>query len=165
MLCTSNFIEAIDAAFLDRVDIDQYVSVPSTMAAYEILRTSLNHLIQEQEILVADPQRTSEDEGSQEAVSPASKNQSCANDFMKSGVFPGYWTAYMEEARLPDGPIAKLMESSRGCIGFSGRVLRRLPCLAIAKYMFSDPVCLSDALAALNQVVHERVKSGEKADD
>ncbi|KAM0701227.1 hypothetical protein Q7P35_011588 [Cladosporium inversicolor] len=47
--CTSNLIEAIgptlqDPAFLDRVDIKQYVPSPSSAAVYNIFRSCLNEL-------------------------------------------------------------------------------------------------------------------------
>ncbi|GAB7332891.1 hypothetical protein MBLNU13_g04606t2 [Cladosporium sp. NU13] len=43
--CTSNLIEAIDPAFLDRVDIKQYVPSPSSEAVYNIFRSCLNELV------------------------------------------------------------------------------------------------------------------------
>lgn len=45
MLTTSNLLEAMDPAFLDRADIKQYVGAPKTQAVYTILRTCLNELI------------------------------------------------------------------------------------------------------------------------
>ncbi|KAI5848703.1 P-loop containing nucleoside triphosphate hydrolase protein [Morchella snyderi] len=45
VLTTSNLLEAMDPAFLDRVDIKQYVGAPKTQAVYTILRTCLNELI------------------------------------------------------------------------------------------------------------------------
>ncbi|KAK9467665.1 P-loop containing nucleoside triphosphate hydrolase protein [Lipomyces arxii] len=45
ILTTSNLIDAMDSAFIDRVDIKQYVGYPSTMAVYEILRSCMLELI------------------------------------------------------------------------------------------------------------------------
>ncbi|KAL0631558.1 hypothetical protein Q9L58_009582 [Maublancomyces gigas] len=45
ILTTSNLIEAMDPAFLDRADIKQFVGAPTTPAVYTILRTCLNELI------------------------------------------------------------------------------------------------------------------------
>ncbi|RPA93948.1 P-loop containing nucleoside triphosphate hydrolase protein [Choiromyces venosus 120613-1] len=45
VLTTSNLLEAMDAAFLDRADIKQYVNAPTASAIYIILRTCLNELI------------------------------------------------------------------------------------------------------------------------
>ncbi|KAI9087760.1 P-loop containing nucleoside triphosphate hydrolase protein [Phlyctochytrium arcticum] len=45
ILTTSNITEAIDAAFLDRADIKQYVPLPSHRARYAILASCLNELI------------------------------------------------------------------------------------------------------------------------
>ncbi|KAG0638875.1 P-loop containing nucleoside triphosphate hydrolase protein [Tuber brumale] len=45
VLTTSNLLEAMDTAFLDRADIKQYVNAPTASAIYIILRTCLNELI------------------------------------------------------------------------------------------------------------------------
>lgn len=45
VLCTSNLIEAIDPAFLDRVDIKQLIPSPSPAAIYNIFRSCLNELV------------------------------------------------------------------------------------------------------------------------
>lgn len=45
ILCTSNLIHAIDAAFLDRVDIKTCIPTPSPAAIYNIFRSCLNELV------------------------------------------------------------------------------------------------------------------------
>lgn len=45
VFATSNLLDAIDPAFLDRADIKQLVPSPGPGAIYEILRTTLNELI------------------------------------------------------------------------------------------------------------------------
>ncbi|KAK9456304.1 P-loop containing nucleoside triphosphate hydrolase protein [Dipodascopsis uninucleata] len=45
ILTTSNLLEAMDTAFLDRVDVKQFVGPPSTGAVYEILRSCILELI------------------------------------------------------------------------------------------------------------------------
>lgn len=45
VLCTSNLIEAIDPAFVDRVDIKQLIPCPSPAAIYNIFRSCLNEMI------------------------------------------------------------------------------------------------------------------------
>ncbi|GME32733.1 pachytene checkpoint component pch2 [Neofusicoccum parvum] len=47
LLCTSNMIEGIDSAFLDRVDMVQFVPNPEPSAVYSILQSSLNELIKQ----------------------------------------------------------------------------------------------------------------------
>lgn len=41
ILATSNLIQGIDAAFLDRADVRLYIGLPNPQARYEILRSSL----------------------------------------------------------------------------------------------------------------------------
>ncbi|KAL9030334.1 MAG: hypothetical protein Q9196_001529 [Gyalolechia fulgens] len=38
VFCTSNLVQAIDSAFLDRIDVKQYIPEPSTRIRYEIFR-------------------------------------------------------------------------------------------------------------------------------
>ncbi|KAL1588332.1 hypothetical protein WHR41_02782 [Cladosporium halotolerans] len=52
--CTSNLIEAIDPAFLDRVDIKQYIPCPSKAAVYNIFRGCLNELVRSELLSVND---------------------------------------------------------------------------------------------------------------
>ncbi|KAK7204424.1 P-loop containing nucleoside triphosphate hydrolase protein, partial [Myxozyma melibiosi] len=44
ILATSNLIDAMDPAFLDRVDVKQYIGFPTTAATYEILRSCILEL-------------------------------------------------------------------------------------------------------------------------
>jgi len=45
VLCTSNLTEMIDSAFVDRVDIKQFVGPPNLEARYEILRSQVEALL------------------------------------------------------------------------------------------------------------------------
>ncbi|PKI84470.1 hypothetical protein MVES1_001905 [Malassezia vespertilionis] len=45
VMTTSNLSESIDSAFLDRVDIRQYIGLPGTEAVYRILRSCLEELM------------------------------------------------------------------------------------------------------------------------
>ncbi|KAK3079108.1 hypothetical protein LTS18_005724, partial [Coniosporium uncinatum] len=45
VFCTSNLLCTIDSAFLDRVDIKQYIPNPCASAAYEILRSCFNEMV------------------------------------------------------------------------------------------------------------------------
>jgi hypothetical protein len=57
VLCTSNLIDAIDPAFLDRVDIKQLIPSPSPQAIYNIFRSCLNELVRASliDMAAADP--------------------------------------------------------------------------------------------------------------
>jgi len=45
VLCTSNLTEMIDSAFVDRVDIKQFVGPPNVEARYEILRSQIEAML------------------------------------------------------------------------------------------------------------------------
>lgn len=45
VLCTSNLTQRIDGAFLDRVDLRQYVGLPSLRSRIEILQSCVNELV------------------------------------------------------------------------------------------------------------------------
>jgi len=45
VMATSNLVNAIDSAFVDRADIVQYIDLPPKEAVYEILRTCLSELM------------------------------------------------------------------------------------------------------------------------
>ncbi|KAF2003437.1 AAA-domain-containing protein, partial [Amniculicola lignicola CBS 123094] len=53
-LCTSNFKDCMDAAFVDRCGIKQYVETPSVECAYEIFRSVVNELIKN-DLVTFDP--------------------------------------------------------------------------------------------------------------
>ncbi|KAM0722028.1 hypothetical protein Q7P37_002954 [Cladosporium fusiforme] len=65
--CTSNLIEAIDSAFLDRVDIKQYVPAPSSSAVYNIFRSCLNELVRTK-LLVAETAAAARDDDDDQDV-------------------------------------------------------------------------------------------------
>jgi len=54
VFATSNLLDAIDPAFLDRADIKQLVPPPGPGAIYEILRTTLNELVRCDAITLSD---------------------------------------------------------------------------------------------------------------
>lgn len=47
VFCTTNLIQAVDPAFLDRIDIKQHIQNPGPRARYEILRTCYLELAQD----------------------------------------------------------------------------------------------------------------------
>ena len=152
VFCTCNFIGAIDNAFVDRADIKQEVQVPSSIAAYEILRSSFNDLIIQKKILVEDHETDRE-------KTPSSNGNQTIVEVNGPGHFPRYWPAYHSSPALdPTTPTAKMLQCSAACSGLSGRVLRRLPCLAIAKYTYFKTVYLHEALDALLMTIKAESK-------
>ncbi|KAG1820399.1 AAA-domain-containing protein [Suillus subaureus] len=119
VMSTSNLAKAIDSAFVDRADIIQYVDLPPREAIYEILRSSLCEFIQKgilQKTTVPALDLALYLEGN-------SKNGSIA-----SGTMLPY---------SPEGLASILLALADKCRAqqLSGRALRRLPVLALARYI------------------------------
>ncbi|KAK6438246.1 hypothetical protein LTR95_005555 [Oleoguttula sp. CCFEE 5521] len=129
-LCTSNMIEAIDPAFLDRVDIKQYIPSPSTSAIYNIFRSCLNELVRSKLITAADKIPTL-----------ATTHMTLLNSPDSAG-----------------HRLCKLSERCAK-LAMSGRTLRRLPVLGLATYTWGAAQTLDNAVAALEKAVEQEVLS------
>ncbi|OQO07316.1 hypothetical protein B0A48_07013 [Cryoendolithus antarcticus] len=129
-LCTSNMIEAIDPAFLDRVDIKQYIPSPSTSAIYNIFRSCLNELIRSKLI-------TADDD-----VPTLATTHMTLHDSLESAGFR----------------LSKVAEKCAK-FAVSGRTLRRLPVLGLATYTWGAAQTLDNAVAALEKAVEQEVLS------
>ena len=55
-------------------------------------------------------------------------------------------------------PAYRIWAIAQKCEGFSGRVLRRLPILGLARYTWSGDCTLDTAVSALEKIVDERIK-------
>ncbi|KAF2090825.1 AAA-domain-containing protein, partial [Saccharata proteae CBS 121410] len=147
VLCTSNLVMAIDSAFLDRVDVKQFVPNPEPRAVYEILRSCLNELIRCEIITTT---------GHQEQVSPTS--DSATDDSYPDSSFvlvdqasiPSFAEMNVHLWDQPNSPAMRLWNIAQKCESMSGRSLRRLPALALAMHTFSDPCSIYEALEALS---------------
>lgn len=111
VMTTSNLMDAIDTAFIDRADIVQYVGLPPQAAIYGILHSCIYELIRAKIIApvpILDPR-----EAELQAVNPDLPR------FDNRGVRASH----------------RLWELAGKCQGMSGRSLRRLPVLAHARHI------------------------------
>ncbi|OJD32733.1 pachytene checkpoint component pch2 [Diplodia corticola] len=157
VLCTSNLPDAIDSAFLDRVDMSQAVPNPGPDAVYGILRSSLNELLK-QELLV--PITTCKSQSSSLAVegAAATEEDECwrttdaASTFMENPhLFPSIGWVTMMAAE--DSPAFRLWLLAKKCVGLSGRSLRGLPMKALGLYTYAERPSVSEMLDALQLAV------------
>ncbi|KAH7879535.1 P-loop containing nucleoside triphosphate hydrolase protein [Lentinula edodes] len=127
VMSTSNLVKAIDSAFVDRADIVQYVDLPPREAVYEILRTSLCEIINRginvpslQEALIY------------ERTAPAHSSTMISNG-----------SDAHEKSKLLG---LRLLTLATQCKAqkMSGRALRRLPVLALARYIGAESIISSD---------------------
>uniref|UniRef100_S4RT38 Pachytene checkpoint protein 2 homolog n=1 Tax=Petromyzon marinus TaxID=7757 RepID=S4RT38_PETMA len=126
ILTTSNITGKIDAAFVDRADIKQYIGPPSVMAIYQIYLSCLVELINVQCLYLPHSDQL------------LSFRQLEMMHFVETG---------MSKSSLRLHTIAEKSQ------GLSGRVLRKLPFIAHALYVKESTTTLSCFLDALSQAV------------
>ncbi|TFK43147.1 P-loop containing nucleoside triphosphate hydrolase protein [Crucibulum laeve] len=123
IMSTSNLVKAIDSAFVDRADIVQYVDLPSREAIYEILRTCLCEIM---------------GKGIVTAVSvPTLKQVQMYELIAKTDILSTPAPAVGNDLHRSKNMGLKLLALATQCRtqGMSGRALRRLPVLALARYI------------------------------
>ncbi|KXN87866.1 hypothetical protein AN958_07875 [Leucoagaricus sp. SymC.cos] len=121
IMSTSNLVKAIDSAFVDRADIVQFIDLPSREAIYEILRSCLCEII------------------SKGVVVPTE-----IPSLKQAQLFEVVAKASDERASKPEDAHEKqkylalrILKLAAQCRSqqMSGRALRRLPVLALARYL------------------------------
>jgi GTPase SAR1 family protein len=164
--CTSNMMNAVDVAFLDRVDIKQFVGNPSSKAAYEIFRSCLNELVR-CDILSPDSPDSAVDEDDPMSLIqyPSSENDlpspSCPRP---ANFFPSLTEVNVHLWDQPEAPGSKVWVIAQKCRGLSGRTLRRLPFLALAMYTYREECSVSEGLEALQLAIAEEAKRDGKVE-
>jgi len=119
IMATSNLVKAIDTAFVDRADIVQYIDLPSFDAVYEILRTCLCEIILKG-IIASVSVPTLKEAQMQRFVSQAGHSTHSDVHYRRSTNIGLRLLALADKCRAQ---------------GMSGRALRRLPVLALARYI------------------------------
>lgn len=184
--CTSNLIEAIDPAFLDRVDIKQHVPSPSPSAIYNIFRSCLNELVRsslvdttESEVPAKTPVNSSPPKNphpsaaakrrklSTKPQTPSEGPASASSDppsetftMLSAPQIPSLATTHMTLLDQPQSPGFRVWALSKRCRGLSGRTLRRLPILGLAMYTWGGRLSLDDAVEALEKAVEQEIRAG-----
>ncbi|KAF8162548.1 P-loop containing nucleoside triphosphate hydrolase protein [Pholiota molesta] len=120
IMATSNLVKAIDTAFVDRADIIQYVDLPSREAVYEILRSCLCEIISKGII--------------DTIVVPSLKQVQLLEAVTKPATSRADSMDPQERSKNVGLRLLALATECRAQ-GMSGRALRRLPVLALARYI------------------------------
>lgn len=170
-ICTSNLLDNIDTAFVDRCGIEQCVGTPSIECAYGIFRSVINELIKTG-LVFFDPTDLNLDTCLRDPISssPSQRSiyvQSTQSDDTASGQ-PTYlpeleWVDLHLFDRVLTAPW-ELRRIAAEADGLSGRTLRRLPMLAMTKYTVNEPCDMCDLLVALRRVVKEKNNNRIKED-
>ncbi|KAG6911652.1 hypothetical protein DXG01_007902 [Tephrocybe rancida] len=122
IMSTSNLVKAIDSAFVDRADIVQYVDLPSRDAIYEILRTCLCEIVGKGIVASVNVPTLRQAQIFEATVKASSSSTSTHNS----------------DPHTKTKTVAlRLLSLAAQCRtqGLSGRALRRLPVLALARYI------------------------------
>ncbi|MCJ1257091.1 hypothetical protein MMC24_004916 [Lignoscripta atroalba] len=167
VLCTSNLIEAMDPAFLDRVDLKQYVPGPCAKARYEIYRMCYLELSQCGIIAPVhyyDEGVASMVEGAGECESPGTVTFESGWHVLDDDLMPAHDIMQLRYWSKLDSPARILWDIAEKSKNLSGRISRRLPALAMALHTNSDPCSIEDALEALSRAVDEELLSKDKSD-
>ncbi|WEW61376.1 hypothetical protein PRK78_006866 [Emydomyces testavorans] len=156
VFCTSNLIAALDPAFLDRIDIKQFIPPPSVKEIYEIFRSCLQNLSEcglikgcTFDVLQRDP---SNPETSLEYVChPA-----------ESLTLPAYEMSLWYQL-FPESIPKRLGNIAQASMGLSGRTLRRIPALSLVLHTTSATCTVEEAIVALGKGVEEELKTQAEA--
>ena len=126
VLTTSNLTGAIDAAFIDRADIKQYIGNPGAAARYQILRTCVHELGRVGLLAPFD------------ALAPPATLRSLlpspTPSFEQIASMPGPGSQHGGAAVAATRHSMLLYAVAEACDGLSGRALRKLPFLAHALF-------------------------------
>mmetsp|Transcript_25239 Transcript_25239/g.81007 ORF Transcript_25239/g.81007 Transcript_25239/m.81007 type:complete len:194 (-) Transcript_25239:143-724(-) len=155
VLTTSNLPAAVDAAFIDRADIKQYVGPPGSVARYAILSSCIGELRRANALVMFEPLLP------WAALQPLVPPQPPGFEVLQG----------LDDGGRSPAPRHSLMLHALAarCGGLSGRALRKLPFLAQA--LFLPPPAADGAapdlpsfLAALARAIeHEQRSRGDLA--
>lgn len=175
-ICTSNLVENLDGAFMDRCGVKQFVGTPGQECVYEIFRSAINELIKGG-LVVYDNFGSNKETALYEFSSDAAFNAQCDEGDDASTVISGRSSSPLPDmapsdrlTAIPDvqymrgylwgqshAAPCRLWRIASRAKGLSGRTLRRLPILALSKYTADEPCGLQELLSALKHVVNKEV--------
>lgn len=134
ILTTSNVSGAIDLAFVDRADFKKYIGPPSTRALYQILLSSVEELMRVR-ILQSQP-------------------------LLSLDVFEKTNLSFPSESNSLSYSLYQVAQKANG---LSGRILKKLPLMALIKMTpSSDGASLREFIDCLSQVVDEEISDRNK---
>ncbi len=139
IMATSNITEAIDAAFLDRCDIRQFIGPPSFYARFQMIQSCLEELMR---VGIISPQVRLNS-------TPLTTNSCKLSSATKSTVSLKSLALISEES----DPDALLEHAAIISEGLSGRSLKKLPLQAHATYVGQSSVSCPQLLKAMIHVL------------
>ncbi|KIK07611.1 hypothetical protein K443DRAFT_673191 [Laccaria amethystina LaAM-08-1] len=130
IMSTSNLVKAIDCAFVDRADIVQYVDLPSREAIYEILRTCVCEIMQKGILSLTGVPTLKQVQMYELSTKTDQTSKSSVDAHQRSKNVGLRLLALAAQCRAQ---------------GMSGRALRRLPVIAMARFIGVGNVLFSSS--------------------
>lgn len=142
-ICTSNFVSNIDTAFVDRCFLEEFVDAPAVDCVFDILRSELNNLIQQD--MVRFDTMIYEGYAGQPNSSPVLYTQTT--------LIPSLSWASIHWGGAECTAVSELYRIAGLARGLSGRKLGDLVSQARYKYTTEGPCDLQEILIALERAV------------
>jgi len=181
LLCTSNLVDSVDAAFIDRIDMKVYIGPPPLRARFAILQSCLVEIMDKHIISPSVPFSCTFEDIANKFEPHIQSHRTCveatadpSESFFRSFEVPSF-DLLRHTTSEPTGPsIAISMPSTRQlsfeehlfvvaglCVGMSGRAMRKLPLRAHAYYLQRPSVKVEEFVAALHAIVALKGEEGE----
>ncbi|WVW81823.1 hypothetical protein I302_103820 [Kwoniella bestiolae CBS 10118] len=133
VMTTSNLIDAIDEAFLSRVDLSELVPLPPPEAVYSILKGCIEEMMRKKMI-----------------------KERKLLEYQRASVLTGFWEGQTNKISRYSGGLAALAKKCHE-LQISGRTLRKLPVLAhTTKLSGNRKRTLNDWIKAMLDIVQQQ---------
>ncbi|KAB8265675.1 cytochrome C1 family-domain-containing protein [Aspergillus pseudonomiae] len=158
VICTSNLVTALDQAFLDRVDIKQFVPYLSNRAIYGIYKECLEELSRCEIIEGA----------SFDVVQVNPDNPQTALQYVEQAtetlLLPTFDEMLLNYQMFPESVPKQLGDAALESMNLSGRTVRRLPALSLVLYSKSARCNTREAVHALRMGITRASSSAAGAE-
>lgn len=148
VIATSNLSKNIDPAFIDRVDLMQYIGFPDQMSIYHILHSCICELTKSGIILTALEDKEN---------IPESDTGADCSQLLDLSTLQLYFRLGKTQQHL-NASTQHLLNIAQMSEGMSGRSLRKVPFIAHALYLQRAEVSVADFMAALEKAVCKHKK-------
>ncbi|GIJ84753.1 hypothetical protein Asppvi_003604 [Aspergillus pseudoviridinutans] len=157
VICTSNLMTALDQAFLDRVDIKQFVPHLSNRTIYGIYKECLEEL----------GRRGLIEGASFDVVQANPEDPQTALQYVEqpaeSLLLPMFEEMLLNYQIFPNAIPKQLADAASASVGLSGRTIRRLPALSLVLHCSSSRCDIRAAIQALQKCIASEIQAKTEA--
>ncbi|PKX89779.1 putative pachytene checkpoint component Pch2 [Aspergillus novofumigatus IBT 16806] len=157
VICTSNLVTALDQAFLDRVDIKQFVPHLSNRTIYGIYKECLEEL----------SRRGIIEGASFDVVQVNPEDPQTALQYVEqpaeSLMLPMFEEMLLNYQIFPNAIPKQLADAASASVGLSGRTIRRMPALSLVLHCSSTRCDIRAALQALQKCIASEIQAKTEA--